>query len=159
MVPMDDVRGRLNGPILFATGDVLRMMLDSEHALDASGHASYYGARDPAKHRARYFRATVKAVDQAAGHAVGGGGTDRCRHYRGGSASEQKYVFHREDYPLLFKWGTQSIEKGPQRDPNEELRNLRIASVSPSRSRHPATSLAAGVEGLATALCWFPSGQ
>jgi hypothetical protein len=86
-----------------AGGDVLRTVFDAEHAVDSTGHASDYGARNASNYRTSDLGATLEAVDHAAWDAIASPRADRYRHQADGRATEEKSVFHREGFPLLFE--------------------------------------------------------
>ncbi len=125
MMPVHGVRRRLNRAVLFAGGNVLRAVFDAEHPLNSAGNASDHGARNASNHRAGDLRAALEAVDHASRHAIASRRADRCRHERDGRATEEKSVFHREVFPLLFKRCQLTDETRPQRGATKEIAEFR----------------------------------
>ena len=80
MMPVDDVWGRSDGQVFFASRDIMRMMLDAQNPLNASGYAPYHRARDSTNNRTCDFGATMKTVRHPTGHAVTGPSADWCNH-------------------------------------------------------------------------------
>jgi hypothetical protein len=123
MMAIHDVRRRPERAVLFAGGDVLRTVFDAEHAVDSTGQASDYGARNASNYRTSDLGATLEAVDHAAWDAIASPRADRYRHQADGRNRREVRISSRR-FLVAVRAVTQALRSRPQRGATNKIANF-----------------------------------